>query len=86
VPDGKLQGVGNLRKFALRPAVEEINALAPFSISVEDVKKGHSVVGFRLAWWQKTVDEYRAAIAELERPRPGRAARIRGTVVEVSTK
>lgn len=84
VPHGKLEATKNLRPRAIEPAAQEINALAPFSVRIEDIKRGRSVIGYRVWWWQKSRDEYSAAIAELERPRAGRAARINGTVEALS--
>jgi plasmid replication initiation protein len=84
VPAGKLEKIGNLRAKAIEPAVREINALAPFSVRIDHVKEGKMIVGFQLWWWRKGGEDYRAAMAELERPRPGRAARISGTAEPVA--
>lgn len=78
VPLGKLGKIGNLRSKAIDPAAREINALAPFSVRVDYVKQGKTVVGFQVWWWRKSAEDYRAAMAELERPRTGRRARILG--------
>lgn len=78
VPAGKLERVNNLRAKAIQPAVEEVNALAPFNVKIEEVRSGRSVSGFRIYWWRKSPDEYRTAMTELERPRLGRQARISG--------
>lgn len=79
VPDGKLSRLPNLRARAIEPAIAEIQTLAPlFNVAIEDIKRGKRVVGFRLWWSRKSPDEYRAAMAELERPRAGRVARIQG--------
>jgi Initiator Replication protein len=80
VEDGRLKKIGNLKSKAIEPAVREINALAPFSVRVDDVRQRKAVVGFKVWWWPKAAEDYRAAIAELERTRIGRSARIRGTV------
>lgn len=77
VPPGKLERANNLRAKAIQPAVQEVNALAPFSVQIEEQRTGRAVSGFRLYWWRKSADEYRAAMAELERPRTGRGTRIR---------
>ncbi|WP_159199316.1 replication initiation protein, partial [Klebsiella pneumoniae] len=73
----KLERANNLRAKAIQPAVQEVNALAPFSVQIEEQRTGRAVSGFRLYWWRKSADEYRAAMAELERPRTGRGTRIR---------
>lgn len=86
VPAGKLEKIGNLRAKAIEPAVREINALAPFSVRIDHVKEGKMIVGFQLWWWRKGGEDYRAAMAELERPRPGRAVRISGTAEPLAGK
>jgi hypothetical protein len=73
----------NIRQRCLDPAIEEINALAPFSISVVPMKEGRKVAKVALGWWMKDEDEMRNAYAELKRPKVGRRARIRGGVDEV---
>jgi hypothetical protein len=78
VPPGKLERSNNLRAKAIQPAVMEVNALAPFSVRIDERREGRSVGGFRIYWWRKGPDEYRAAMAEIERAKPGRKARIRG--------
>ena len=80
VPEGKLPDPSNVVKFVLRPAIAEINALAPFNCDFEPIKTGRKFTAFQISWWQKSPDEYRAAAAELERPKSGRKARIKGTV------
>jgi len=74
----------NIRQRCLDPAVEEINALAPFSVSVVPVKKGRKVTNVILGWWMKDEAEMRGAYAELKRPKVGRRARIRGATEDVS--
>ena len=83
VPPGKLKRANNLRAKAIQPAVTEVNALAPFSVRIDERREGRSVDGFRVYWWRKGPDEYRAAMAEIERAKPGRKARIRGRAESV---
>lgn len=83
VPAGKLSSFGNLNKFAIKPAVVEINALATFGVQITPIKTGRKVTGFELGWWLKDNDELREAFSELQRHRSGRKARIDGTVEDV---
>ncbi|PTE19740.1 replication protein RepB [Cereibacter changlensis JA139] len=80
VEGGKLEGYGNLNKFAISPALVEVNALAEFSVSVHPQKTGKRITGVLLGWAMKDEGGRRAAWAELQRPRVGRRARITGTV------
>lgn len=69
VPEGKLGPFGALRRKAIEPAVEEVNAVAPFSCSIEPVEtKGRKVVALRLSWWNKSVEEQKDQWAN--RPSP----------------
>jgi len=61
VPVGKLGPFGDFRRKAIEPAVAEVNALAPFSCSVEVAEtQGRKVTRLRLSWWVKSEDERRA--------------------------
>lgn len=80
VEPGKLEGFGNLNKFAITPALLEINALAEFTVTVVPQKLGKRVASVILGWGMKDIDGRKAAWAELQRPRVGRKARIAGKV------
>lgn len=80
VKDGKYAAFGALNKHVLKPAAEEINALAPFNVQLVPVKTGKRVTGIRLGWWRKSNEELQEAWAEAQRPRVGRRARISGRV------
>ena len=84
VEDGKYPAFGALNKHVLKPAADEINALAPFNITLVPVKTGKKVTGIRLGWWRKSEEELREAYAEAQRPRVGRRARISGRVEHVA--
>ena len=84
VEESKYQAFGALNKHVIKPAMDEINALAPFNIQLVPTKTGRRVTGMRLAWWRKSEDELRAAYAEAQRPRIGRRARIGGQVDHIS--
>lgn len=78
VEDGRYAAFGALNKHVIKPALAEINALAPFNIDVVAVKTGKRVTSVRIGWWRKDEDELRAAWAEAQRPKVGRRARISG--------
>ena len=83
VQPGRYKTFGELNKHVLKPALDEINALAPFSMNCLPVKQGKKVAEIHVAWWQKDADASRAAWEELNRTRVGRRARITGAVEHV---
>jgi plasmid replication initiation protein len=86
-PD-KLPLFKNLKKWALDPAVLEINALSDFNVAIEPIREGGMVrgklTGFRLSWQKKPAEDWHVVLNELMRPKIGRRARIKGTVETVS--
>lgn len=81
---GKLKTYGNLNQFAIKPALLEVNALAEFEVTITPEKTGRRVTGVRLGWSVKDISGRKAAYAELQRPRVGRAARISGRTEDAS--
>lgn len=77
VEGGKYPAFGALNKHVLKPAVSEINALAPFDLTVLPVKTGRRVTHIRIGWARKDEAGLRAAHAEAERSRVGRRQRIK---------
>lgn len=69
VEDGKLGPFKNLNKFAIHPAVAEVNAITPYSVRIEPKKQGRKVVGFVMGWGRKDEVEMQKAYAHLKRPR-----------------
>lgn len=65
VPAGKLDTYSNLLKFAITPAVEEVNRLADFHVAFEPIKVGRKVEGIRLAWSMKSLEERKKSFALL---------------------
>ena len=63
VQPGRYKTFGELNKHVLQPAVAEVNALAPFSISVLPVKQGKRVASVLVGWMRKDF------------PRPARSLR-----------
>lgn len=79
VETNKYPAFGNLSQKVIKPAVQEINALAEFHISVTPIKTSRKVTHIRLGWWAKSMDEVKSAFQELQQPKVGRKARISGT-------
>lgn len=80
VDPGKLEGYGNLNKFAITPALTEVNALSEFTVSVVPQKVGKRIESVLLSWGMKDLEGRRAAWEELQRPKIGRRARLTGSV------
>jgi hypothetical protein len=84
VEPGKLEQPFNFKRWALDPAVAEVNALSDFNVEIDTLRDGGmqrgKVIGFRLWWEKKSQEEWRAALDEQMRPKVGRSARIRGKV------
>lgn len=80
VQPGKYKTFGELNKHVLKPMVAEVNALAPFGVSLVPVKLGKKVVTIKVGWWKKSPEDLTDAYTELQRPKVGRKARIAGTV------
>jgi hypothetical protein len=64
--------------------VAEVNALAPFTLSVLPTKQGKKVVQIKVGWWPKGGIAMREAFDELQRSRVGRRARISGNIEQVA--
>ncbi len=84
VPSGRYKTFGELNKHVIKPTVAEVNAIAPFGISVLPVKQGKKVAQIKVGWWQKDSDALQAAYKEVERSKVGRRARLAGTVEYVA--
>lgn len=78
VEASKYGAFGALNKHVLKPVLMEINALAPFNMSLSPVKEGKRVARLRVFWWNKNRNEMDAAFRELHQPKVGRRARISG--------
>jgi hypothetical protein len=78
VPKGKLREFDGLRRFALIPAVAEVNALSPFMVQIDAVRHGRKVIKLRLIWFAKDEQGLKAAYCEVQRHKAGRKARVNG--------
>jgi hypothetical protein len=76
VEPNKYATYGALNQSVLSPALQEINALAPFNVALVPIKAGRKIATIRLSWWLKDMDEIKKAWKELQQPKFGRRARI----------
>ena len=83
VEDEKYRSFGTLNKHVIKPAVQEINAMALFAIAVRPVKTGKKVTTIHINWRAKTEEEANEALCEVGRSRVGRKARIAGLAEQV---
>lgn len=67
---------GQLNRRIIKPAVLEINALAPFNVTILPIKTGKKVTHIRIGWWIKSEREHKDAWEELHKSKVGRKARI----------
>jgi hypothetical protein len=89
VPDGKMERIPNLLQRVIQPAVLQVRKMAHFGVEVEPIRTGGQqrglVTGFRVSWWRKDEEELKSAYQELNQPKVGRMARLRGEVVSTET-
>ena len=79
VPRDRLTEFADLRRFALIPAVAEVNALSGHMVQIDAVRHGRKVVKLRLIWFDKDEQGLKASYCEVQRHKAGRKARIGGT-------
>lgn len=72
---GTLSRWQDMRRFAIDPAIAEINHLAGFHAGYSTIKRGRRITGVRLTWGLKSPDELAETQRELDRSRIGRTAR-----------
>lgn len=84
VEQDKYPAFGALNKHVIKNVMQEVNALAPFSVTILPVKTGKKVTHVRIGWWSKSKDELDAAWREVNRSKVGRKARLSGQVAHVS--
>lgn len=82
VPPGAYERGMDFQRKVVGPALLEVNGLSDMGVDIELRRRHarapiHEVV---ISWWKKSGDEYRAALAERNRPKVGRMARLRGQV------
>ena len=77
VPEGKLKAWSELSRFALKPAVVEVNQLARFTVKATPIKDGRHIDAVRILW--ETKPDIKPVKDELDRPKIGRKAWRNGT-------
>ena len=85
-PD-KYARVDNLMLKVIEPAVLQVCHLSDMNVTIVPQRR-HSraaVHGFDVGWWPKEGDEFREALAERNRSKVGRMARLKGKVEQVET-
>lgn len=80
VDEGKLLPFKNLNTKAIKPALEEVNAISPYQVSIAPKKSGRKVVAFLMGWNVKNEDGLKEAYSELNRHSSGRGPRSSGVV------
>lgn len=88
VPEGKLSSYGNLNKYAIKPAVEEVSFLTEYDITTDPIKTSRAVTHVKISWHRKQdVGAQISAVEELQRSKVGRQARMQKRVesAEVSS-
>jgi len=84
VEEGRYGAFGALNKHVIKQVVLELNALAPFSVTIVPIKTGKKVTHLRVGWWPKEKEDLDAAWKEVHRSKIGRRARISGTATTVT--
>ena len=76
----------DLNRFAVRPALNEVNGLAPFTVEIEPIKRGRKVDRVRVTWLKKVPfsPAEQGASREANRHSAGRRARLKGIVEHVA--
>lgn len=82
VEDGKLSSYRNLNIRAIQPAMDEVNAITPYRVTILPRTKGKKVISFLMGWNVKTERELKQAYSELQRHSVGRTARATDSVDE----
>jgi hypothetical protein len=78
VEPNKLTAYKSLKARAIDPAVEEVNAIAPFDVTLQPRVSGRKVISYILGWNIKTEGRLRDAYKELHYSRVGRKERLTG--------
>lgn len=79
VPEGKMERWNDMNRFALKPAIAEINQTSRLTLTATPRKIGRTVASVSIAWEEKPLEGKREAKRELDRPKVGRQARRNGT-------
>jgi hypothetical protein len=80
VPDGKMERWNDVNRFALKPAVAEINKTSRLTLIATPRKVGRTVSSVTIAWEEKPQEAKLVAKSELDRSKVGRKAQSDATV------
>lgn len=83
VPDDKLGRYADFNKYALQPALLEINQLTDYVVTVAAIKRGRTVEKLMMTWLKKSPDQLKSAADERLRHRVGRSARRQARVEDI---
>lgn len=83
VPEGRYGDWAQIRRKVLEAAKAEVDHLAHFQVGIKEHREGRKVVAVTLGFWRKDDASIDAAADELERPKVGRRARIKGKVDKI---
>ena len=78
VPDGKMERWNDMNRFALKPAIAEINQTSRLTLTATPRKIGRTVASVTIAWEEKPQEAKKEAKRELDRPKVGRKERREG--------
>lgn len=79
VSAGKLNRFADLNRWALKPAIEEINQLSRLTLTAIPHKVGRTVATVEIVWTEKAIEGKAEAKRELDRHKVGRQARRNGS-------
>lgn len=82
VPPGSYERGLDFQRKVVAPALVEVNGLSDMGVQIE-LRRRHArapIHEVAVSWWQKSGDEYKAAVKERNRSKVGRMARLRGQV------
>jgi len=81
VEEGKLSRWPDFNRKAVQPAINEVNALSPYSVAINPIKQGRKVDRVEILWGKKEPfsPAEQAAAREVNRVKTGRKSRIDGT-------
>jgi len=75
VPNNKLTRFSDFNKYALKPAIDEINTLTDYTVAIAVRKRGRAVHQLLLIWNRKPAEEVKDAISRRQQTRGRHSAR-----------
>ena len=82
VPPGTYERGLDFKRKVVDPALLEVNGLSDMGVTI-DLRRRHArapIHEVAISWWNKSGEEFRAALQERNRSKVGRMARLRGDV------